>query len=87
MSTFRNPEGLVAVEGNLWQQSTNSGNPTRRVPGQNAGFISAGALEGSNVDIATEFSRMIVAQRGFQTNARVIQTTDEMLEELANLLR
>lgn len=87
LSTFRNPAGLAASEGNLWQQSTNSGNPTRRTAGQNSGFIASGSLEGSNVDIATEFSRMIVAQRGFQVNARVIQTTDSMLEELANLLR
>ena len=85
--TFRNPGGLSAAEGNLFQQTTNSGNATRRVPGNNAGFVSSGALEGANVDIAVEFSRLITAQRGFQVAARVIQTTDQILEELANLTR
>jgi flagellar hook protein FlgE len=85
--TFRNPDGLTAAEDNLWQQSTNSGNATRRVPGTGAGFITAGSLEGGNVDIATEFSRLITAQRGFQVSSRLIQTTDEVLEELANLTR
>ena len=87
LTTFRNPAGLGAAEGNLWQQTTNSGNPTRRVAGQNAGFMTAGALEGGNVDIASEFARLITAQRGFQVSARVIQTTDRVLEELANLTR
>lgn len=87
VTTFRNPEGLVGVEGNLWQRSTSSGEPVRRVPGNNAGFLTASALEGGNVDIATEFTRLITAQRGFQVSARVIQTTDQVLEELANLTR
>lgn len=87
LTSFRNPAGLNSVEGNLWSQTTNSGNPTRRTPGQNAGFITSGALESGNVDIATEFSRLITAQRGFQVSARVIQTTDAVLEELANLTR
>ena len=87
LSVFRNPSGLQAVEGNLFAQSTSSGNPIRREPGQNAGFVTSGALEGGNVDVATEFSRMIIAQRGFQMSARVIQTSNDMLEELSNLLR
>jgi flagellar hook protein FlgE len=87
ITTFRNPEGLTSTEGNLWQRSTASGDPVRRVPGENAGFLTASALEGSNVDIATEFTRLINSQRGFQVSARVIQTTDEILEELANLTR
>ena len=85
--TFRNPGGLSATEGNLFQQTTNSGNATRRIAGNNSGFISSGAIEGANVDIAVEFSRLITAQRGFQVAARVIQTTDQILEELANLTR
>ncbi|MHC5068773.1 MAG: flagellar hook-basal body complex protein, partial [Planctomycetota bacterium] len=80
LTTFRNPAGLESNNGSVWQQTVNSGNPIRNVPGQNAGFITSGALEGGNVDIATEFSRMITAQRGFQVSARVIQTSDELLD-------
>ncbi|MDA3959929.1 MAG: flagellar hook-basal body complex protein [Planctomycetota bacterium] len=85
--TFRNPAGLESLQSSMWRQTTNSGNPIRRIPGQSSGFITSGALEGANVDVAVEFSRMIVAQRGYQISARVIQTADDMLEELANLLR
>ena len=56
---------LTSAEGNLWQRSTASGDPIRRIPGENAGFITGSALEGSNVDIATEFTRLITSQRGF----------------------
>ena len=87
LATFRNPDGLISAEDNLWQQSTNSGIATRRTAGIGSGFITAGSLEGGNVDIATEFSRLITAQRGFQVSSRLIQTTDEILEELANLTR
>ncbi len=85
---FRNPAGMLAAGGNLWQPSSNSGLETPRQPGQGgAGQITAGSLEGSNVDIASEFTRLITAQRGFQVNARVIQTTDQILQELAGLIR
>ncbi|MBN8525751.1 MAG: flagellar hook-basal body complex protein [Planctomycetes bacterium] len=86
--TFRNPAGMLSAGGNLWQPSSNSGLETPRQPGQGgAGQITAGSLEGSNVDIASEFTRLITAQRGFQVNARVIQTTDQILQELAGLIR
>jgi flagellar hook-basal body protein len=85
---FRNSAGLLSAGGNLWQPSSNSGQETPRTPGQGgAGQITSGSLEGSNVDIASEFTRLITAQRGFQVSARVIQTTDSVLEELANLTR
>ena len=51
------------------------------------GTLSPGSLEGSNVDLATEFTELISAQRGFQANSRVISTSDEMLNELVNLKR
>jgi flagellar hook protein FlgE len=51
------------------------------------GSISSGTLEMSNVDLAQEFTGMIVAQRGFQANARTVTTSDEMLQELVNLKR
>lgn len=86
--TFRNAAGLLSSGGNLWQPSSNSGQETPRVPGQGgAGSLTSGSLEGSNVDIASEFTRLITAQRGFQVNARVIQTTDQILQELAGLIR
>ncbi len=87
LSTFRNPGGLAQDGNNLFRDSVNSGSATRRTAGQGSGFLTAGALEGGNVDIATEFTRIITAQRGFQVSARVIQTTDQILEELANLIR
>lgn len=86
--TFRNPEGMLQAGGNLWQPSSNSGQETPRTAGQGgAGSITSGSLEGSNVDIASEFTRLITAQRGFQVNARVIQTADSILQELAGLIR
>lgn len=88
VAVFSNPMGLTSAGTNLWQTSANSGDPIIREPGTaGSGTITAGALEGSNVDIASEFTRMITAQRGFQVNARVIQTTDSMLQELATLVR
>ncbi len=86
--SFRNAAGLLSAGGNLWQPSSNSGQETPRVPGQGgSGSLTSGSLEGSNVDIASEFTRLITAQRGFQVNARVIQTTDQILQELAGLIR
>ncbi len=88
IDTFRNPGGLTSLGQNLWQVSANSGDPLARTAGQGgAGTITSGALEGSNVDIASEFTRLITAQRGFQVNSRVIQTTDSILQELAGLIR
>ncbi len=88
IAVFSNPAGLTNTGGNLWKVSSNSGDPIIREPGTaGSGTLTPGVLEGSNVDIASEFTRMITAQRGFQVNARVIQTTDSMLQELAGLIR
>ena len=88
LATFNNPSGLIAAGNSLYRQSANSGIP---VIGQantgGRGTISAGALEMSNVDLAEEFTKMIIAQRGFQANARVITTTDQILQELVNIKR
>ena len=87
VATFSNPGGLTSAGTNLWQVSSNSGDAIVRQPGTaGSGSITAGALEGSNVDIASEFTRLITAQRGFQVNARVIQTADSILQELAGLI-
>jgi flagellar hook protein FlgE len=88
MSRFSNNSGLTSVGGNKWQESINSGPPVDNVPAQNGnGELSVGYLEMSNVDLATEFTEMIKAQRGFQANSRVITTSDEILQELVNLKR
>jgi flagellar hook protein FlgE len=87
IATFTNDNGLSEVGNNLWIETPNSGVRTVNAGSQGrAGAVVAGALEGSNVEVAEEFVRLIEAQRGFQANARVITTTDEVLAELVNLL-
>lgn len=88
LATFPNQAGLQRLGSNLWGATPNSGPATGNLPGQNgAGTILPGSLEMSNVDLALEFTNMIIAQRGFQANSRAITTSDEMLSELVNLKR
>jgi flagellar hook protein FlgE len=89
LATFENPGGLSKVGENLFQQSTNSGEFRKPVKsGQDgAGTLNPGTLEMSNVDLSKEFTEMIVTQRGFQANSRIITSSDEMLQELINLKR
>lgn len=87
LAHFSNPEGLTKAGDNLYQVSNNSGVPNIGIPGEDTGTIIGGALEMSNVDLAEEFTEMIVAQRGFQANTRIITTSDEILQELVNLKR
>ena len=88
LADFSNQGGLRRVGNSLYQTSANSGTAVHGVAGETiSGKISSGALEASNVDIAMEFTNMITAQRGFQANARVITTSDNMLDELVNLKR
>ncbi len=88
LATFNNPGGLMRMGENLLAESNNSGLPQLGEAGTGGrGMIAPGALEMSNVDLAQEFTAMIVTQRGFQANSRVITTTDEMLQELVNLKR
>lgn len=88
MATFGNPEGLEKAGGTAYRVSVNSGAVRMGEPGQ-AGFgnLVSGALEMSNVDLSQEFTNLIVAQRGFQANARIITTSDEVLQELTQLKR
>jgi flagellar hook protein FlgE len=87
VATFVNDNGLREIGENLWAETPNSGIRTVSKGSQGkAGEVVGGALEGSNVSVAEEFVRLIEAQRGFQANARVITTTDEVLAELVNLL-
>ncbi len=88
LATFRNPGGLVKVGGTMFAPSSNSGDPVADRPGsEGKGTISSNALEMSNVDLGEEFTNMIITQRGFQANSRIITSSDEMLQELVNLKR
>ena len=87
-ATFTNPAGLMRSGESRFQESINSGQPIVGTPGSgNRGLLSAGTLEMSNVDLAAEFTNMIIAQRGFQANSRVITAADEILSDLVNLKR
>jgi len=88
LANFVNPDGLLTTGQNLYRPWLNSGDPQIGTAGNGAlGMISSGHLESSNVDLAQEFTNMITAQRGFQSNSRVITTSDEMLQELVNMKR
>ncbi len=87
IAKFSNTSGLTKTANNLFQESINSGTPDINVAGEGRGILSSGSLEMSNVDLAEEFTDMIVAQRGFQANTRIITTSDEILQELVNLKR
>ncbi len=88
LAAFNNPAGLEKAGSSLYLQSANSGPPHIGVPGTGGrGTLSGGTLEMSNVDLAAEFTNLIVAQRGFQANSRVITTSDEILQDLVNLKR
>ncbi len=88
LANFNNPTGLEKIGDNLYAVSANSGEPTFEMPGSgNAGQLSPSNLEMSNVDLSEEIVNMIITQRGFQANSRIITTTDTMLEELVNLKR
>ena len=85
---FPNPGGLEKTGSNYYTPSSNSGDPLYSFATENgAGSINSGFLEMSNVDLSEEFTDMIVAQRGFQANTRIITTSDSILEELINLKR
>ena len=85
---FANPEGLEKVGNSLYREGNSSGSANLTIAGNmGAGTVSGGGLEMSNVDLASEFTDMIVTQRGFQANSRIITVSDTMLEELVNLKR
>lgn len=86
IAEFVNPSALLKSGGNGYAQSANSGD-AQIVQAGDRTTISAGFLELSNVDLTLEFSEMIRAQRGFQANSRVITSSDEMIQELVNLVR
>lgn len=86
IADFANYDGLRAISGNVFAQTRESGEVNLREAGTNGtGTVVAGALEQSNVDLAEQLTDIIVAQRSYQANTRVIQTTDELLEQLNQL--
>ena len=88
LATFENPAGLIKSGDGRLRPGPASGTATLVAAGVNgAGNLAAGALEMSNVDLAQEFTNMIIAQRGFQANSKIISTSDELLQELVNLKR
>jgi flagellar hook protein FlgE len=88
LATFVNPGGLEKAGGSTYRATVNSGAAQIGGPGEDGlGSIQGGSLEMSNVDLSQEFTNLIVAQRGFQANARIITTSDEVLQELTNLKR
>jgi flagellar hook protein FlgE len=88
LATFINPGGLEKAGGSSYRTTVNSGAAEVGEAGQGSlGSLSSGQLEMSNVDLSQEFTNLIVAQRGFQANARIITTSDEVLQELTNLKR
>lgn len=88
IASFDNEAGLLQMGGNLFAESVNSGEPSFGQPSTSSfGSITAGALEMSNVDLAAQFTSMITTQRGYQACAKVITTSDEILQELVNLKR
>ena len=88
LATFVNPGGLEKAGSSAYRATFNSGGAELGTPGSaGLGSLTSGALEMSNVDLSQEFTNLIVAQRGFQANARIITTSDEVLQELTNLKR
>jgi len=88
VADFTNPSGLAKESESVYAATANSGEPVYGRPGsQSTSVIKPGTLEMSNVDIAAEFTEMITTQRGYQANARVISTSDKLLEELVSLVR
>ncbi|GAB3861310.1 flagellar hook protein FlgE [Dactylosporangium cerinum] len=88
LANFNNPPGLEKVGDSLYRFTVNSGLAQVGVAGTvGLGTLQSGAVEMSNVDLAQEFTNLIVAQRGFQANSKVISTSDEVLQELVNLKR
>lgn len=87
LAMFANPGGLNSVGNNIYLPTTASGDPVVGSPGgsQGLGTIQQGMLEQSNVNVVDEFVNMILAQRSYESNSRVIKAADEMLQQLNQL--
>ena len=88
LANFNNPPGLEKAGESMYRSTGNSGEPRLGTAGTGSrGFLQGQALEMSNVDLGQEFTNLVVAQRGFQANSKVITTSDELLQELVNMKR
>jgi flagellar basal-body rod protein FlgG len=89
LATFANPGGLSSVGSNLFEQTASSGNPITDTPGGTSGMgtLQQGYLENSNVDVVAEFVQMILAQRSYESNSKVIHVADDMYSQVNGLIR
>jgi flagellar hook protein FlgE len=88
VATVMNPEGLESVTGNAYRLTLGSGELMLNVAGNlGAGNILSGTLESSNVDLAQEMTDLIMVQRAYSSNAKIVTTADELLQEANNLKR
>src|SRR5262249_2578664 len=89
IATFANPEGLNSIGQSLFMPTAASGDPVTGTPGgsEGLGTIQQGSLEQSNVSVVEEFVDMILAQRSYEANSRVVKAADEMFQQLNNLGR
>ena len=89
LATFANPGGLESMGGNRLQQTLSSGDPVLGNPGgsEGVGTLQQGYLENSNVDVVTEFVQMVLAQRAYESNSKVIKAADDMYSQVNNMTR
>lgn len=88
IATFASPNDMKRLDGGAFKRTPESGDPLIAESGQaGAGNIIASAVEQSNVDIADEFTKMIVTQRAYSANSKTVQTADSMLQDIINLKR
>ena len=89
LATFPNPGGLSSIGGNLLTATGASGNAVVDNPGGSSGLgtLQQGSLEGSNVDVVQEFVQMVLAQRAYESNSKVIKTADDMYSQVNNMVR
>jgi flagellar basal-body rod protein FlgG len=89
LAGFQNPAGLNSIGGNLYTPTDASGDPTVGTPGgqEGLGSVMQGYTEGSNVSVVEEFINLIVAQRGYEANSKVVKAADDMYQQVNNLTR
>ena len=89
LATFANPGGLNSIGGNLLTQTEASGNPITDTPGGTSGMgtLQQGYLENSNVDVVAEFVQMILAQRAYESNSKVVHVADDMYSQINGLIQ
>ena len=89
LANFANPGGLNSAGGSLFKQTSSSGNPVVDVPGGSSGTgtLQQGYLENSNVDVVAEFVQMILAQRAYESNSKVVHVADDMYSQINGMVR